>query len=219
MRLLATKILAPEFKERLIQQDFSVIEYPFIKIRPLPFPKDTFQKHIILTSQHATQLLLEQASFYSQLNDYRFFCVGEKSAKMLKAQKARVLEIAPSASVLAETIRQSYSDYAFSYCCGHKRLSIIETQLGKAKIILHIQELYNTILNPKQIKTTLDGILFYSPSAVESYLLKNKIDQAHCFCIGTTTAKKVRQYTQNYSVAKAPHNNFIFLDLMQHYHA
>lgn len=219
MRLLATKILAPEFKERLIQQDFSVIEYPFIKIRPLPFPKNTFQKHIILTSQNATQLLLEQASFRLQLSQYEFFCVGEKSAKMLKVQKATVVEIAPSASALAETICQSYSDYTFSYCCGRKRLSIIETQLEQVKISLHIHELYDTVLTPKQIKTAPDGVLFYSPSAVESYLLKNKMEQAQCFCIGPTTAEKVREHTQNYSVAKAPHNNFIFLDLMQHYHA
>ena len=35
MRLLSTKLLSANFKDRLIQQGFSLIEYPFIKIKPL----------------------------------------------------------------------------------------------------------------------------------------------------------------------------------------
>ncbi len=64
-----------------------------------------------------------------------------------------------------------------------------------------------------------DGILFYSPSAVDSYVQENEIQESHCFCIGPTTGQKVHPHTLNYSVAKQPNNNSIYVEIMQHYYA
>jgi len=42
---------------------------------------------------------------------------------------------------------------------------------------------------PKGGEKRFDGILFFSPSAVESYLKSNTIKDEMCFCIGETTAE------------------------------
>lgn len=92
MQLLATKILAPDFKDRLIQQDFSIVEFPFVTIIPLPFPEVFLEKHIILTSQNATQFLLAQDNISELCSRSFFYCVGEGSAQLLRGHHATVVE-------------------------------------------------------------------------------------------------------------------------------
>ena len=219
MRLLATKVLPLPFKERLLQQNFSIVEHPFVTIEPLVIEPKKWEKHIILTSQNATKIFLAQTDSTHWIQDLIFYCVGAKSAALLNEKKAVVQEVASSASQLAATIVAHYKDKRFSYWCGIKRLRIIEDILNEAHISLHIYEVYNTLLTPKKIASRPDGILFYSPSAVESYLQQNSLEGIHSFCIGPTTAHKVQEYSSYYSVAKEPSNNFIFLQLMQHYYA
>jgi uroporphyrinogen-III synthase len=51
---------------------------------------------------------------------------------------------------------------------------------------------YTTMLTPQAITSPADGILFFSPSGVESYLLKNSGKQLVAFCLGETTAAYAR---------------------------
>jgi uroporphyrinogen-III synthase len=50
----------------------------------------------------------------------------------------------------------------------------------------------------------LDGILFFSPSAIASFLEKNEMKNETCFCIGTTTAKVLENKTKNIVIASKP---------------
>tara|TARA_A200000159_G_scaffold162076_2_gene185186 strand:+ start:250 stop:909 length:660 start_codon:yes stop_codon:yes gene_type:complete len=219
VQLLATKILAPDFKDRLIQQDFSIVEFPFVTIIPLPFPEVFLEKHIILTSQNATQFLLAQDNISELCSRSFFYCVGEGSAQLLRGHHATVVEVYPSASELADRITKQHSNKPFSYCCGKRRLPILENRLEEAKVSLRIHEVYQSKLNSKPMGLKPDGILFYSPSAVDSYVQENEIQESHCFCIGPTTAQKVHPHSLNYSVAKQPNNNSIYVEIMQHYYA
>jgi len=50
-----------------------------------------------------------------------------------------------------------------------------------------------------------DGILFFSPSAVESYLKLNAIKEEMCFCIGETTAEALEnRKAKNILIADSP---------------
>jgi uroporphyrinogen-III synthase len=57
---------------------------------------------------------------------------------------------------------------------------------------------YETIKTPKEIKKDYDGVLFFSPSAAESFFSINKI-KSHtvCFAIGDTTATTLKKFTTN----------------------
>jgi uroporphyrinogen-III synthase len=49
-----------------------------------------------------------------------------------------------------------------------------------------------------KIEKTYHGILFFSPSAVQSFFSNNKIsDQTILFAIGNTTATEIKKYTNN----------------------
>ncbi|WP_309597470.1 uroporphyrinogen-III synthase [Flavobacterium davisii] len=78
-------------------------------------------------------------------------------------------------------------------------------------------EIYETILAPQKISTKLDGILFYSPSGVKSYLKNNKITDEICFCIGTTTAKALKNITKNIIVTNQPSIENVIIQCLNYY--
>lgn len=73
--------------------------------------------------------------------------------------------------------------------------------LSEAEVVFNEIKVYETNLNPQKISGTFDGILFYSPSGIESYLKNNKIKNETCFCIGTTTAHVLENITNNVVIA------------------
>ena len=219
MRLLATKKLDFSFKQRLLQQGFSLLEVPFIQIEKCDYQPRKLEEAILVSSKNAAKLFLEQYSPAQLPPSTRFFCVGQQSAQLLKEKGAHVLEIGTSAADLAHKLIQKYSYRRYSYACGSRRMPTLESTLSAAGIFVDIHELYHTHTTSKSIQNPLDGILFYSPSAVLSFMKTNTIMEEHCFCIGPTTAKAVQPYSSKISIAKAPDNNHLFLAIMQHYHA
>ena len=57
--------------------------------------------------------------------------------------------------------------------------------------------------SPAEVDEKVGGILFYSPSTVESYIQKNSTDKV-AFCIGETTAREARKHFDKVEVAKVP---------------
>ena len=57
---------------------------------------------------------------------------------------------------------------------------------------------YKTIKQSVPLEDGYDGILFYSPSAVESFFESNQLNESVIvFAIGKTTAETVRNYVNN----------------------
>ena len=57
---------------------------------------------------------------------------------------------------------------------------------------------YQTINLPHKIEQEYHGILFFSPSAVQSFFQKNKLsDTTILFAIGNTTANEIKKFTNN----------------------
>jgi uroporphyrinogen-III synthase len=57
---------------------------------------------------------------------------------------------------------------------------------------------YHTISTPHKIDKAYDGILFFSPSAVQSFFYANAVLPATIlFAIGQTTADAIKTFTEN----------------------
>jgi len=97
------------------------------------------------------------------------------------------------------------------------RKETLPKSLKAAKINIKEIEVYETILTPQIIKNQLDGILFFSPSGVESYLQKNTIKNEICFCIGKTTAETVEKHTKNSVIAEYPSTESLIDEIIKHY--
>jgi len=57
---------------------------------------------------------------------------------------------------------------------------------------------YQTLATPHKIQKDYFGVLFFSPSAVQSFFSKNKVkDRTILFAIGNTTANEIKKYSNN----------------------
>ena len=86
-----------------------------------------------------------------------------------------------------------------------------------AEIILDEVEVYETVLTTHKINFKPDGILFFSPSGVESYLQENKIEDENCFCIGNTTAEALKYVTPNRIIANQPTKESVVMKCIEFY--
>ena len=80
--------------------------------------------------------------------------------------------------------------------------------------------MYQTTLAPFKIsdQENFDGILFFSPSAVESYLTNNKIKNEVCFCVGTTTAAALEtKKIKNIVIPETPTIEAVILEVIEYY--
>ena len=218
MRLLSTKILSPQFRDRLIQLGCSVVEFPFIKISPLKFELQKIENALIFTSQNAVKIAFESTNISGQIRNKNCYCVGEKTKSLLEKNDQKVIKMSQNSSDLAQFIAKNRKNESFSFFCGTQRSPEIEHLLGQHNIPLKIHELYKTLLTPKHFESPFDGVLFFSPSAVNSYLLENTWPKdAYGFCIGPTTAGTLKTQTPNVLEAKNPSENHLISVIYQHY--
>jgi len=57
--------------------------------------------------------------------------------------------------------------------------------------------------SPEVVSKNIKGVLFFSPSAIESYLQKNTADKV-AFCIGASTKKEAYKYFEKVEIAQIP---------------
>lgn len=218
MRLLSTKILSPQFRDRLIQIGCSVVEYPFIKISPLKFELQKIENALIFTSQNAIKQAFKSKNISGQIRNKNCYCVGEKTKSLLEENDQKVIKMSQNASDLAQFIVKKCKNESFSFFCGMQRRPEIELLLGQHNIPLKIHELYETLVTPKHFESPFDGVLFFSPSAVNSYFLENTWpEDTYGFCIGPTTAGTLKTNTMNVLEAKNPSENYLISVIYQHY--
>ena len=76
------------------------------------------------------------------------------------------------------------------------------TILAENNVVVNEVECYQTSLTPRKIDEKYNGILFYSPTGIESYLKDNETFNNVAFCIGETTATEARKHFEKVIVAK-----------------
>lgn len=199
--ILATKRLAPNQKQFLLNAGFWVMDEDFIAVNPLNFESSDLQDVVIFTSQNAVVQVVTQKE---NIQHKPVLCVGEKTKKLLLDHGFSVLDCLSNAEELVETIEKKYWDKSFTFFCGKTKLDTIPQFFKERKLAHQIIEVYETLETPIKIAPKMDGILFFSPSGVSSYMKENKITTEICFCIGSTTATAVEPFTRNIIMANQP---------------
>ncbi len=64
---------------------------------------------------------------------------------------------------------------------------------------------------------TYDGVLFFSPSAVESFAQRNLFEETTVFCIGKTTEAEARKHTNNIITANRSTIENVIIQVIKHY--
>lgn len=203
MKILSTKILAEYQKQPLIEAGFEFIENNFIATQIKKFDLKNINESLIFSSQNAVESILQHAEL-AKLKSKKVYCVGLKTKSLLEENGFEVVAYTDYASDLAEIITLIYNKESYTFFSGSKRRDTLPITLKEAGVVFNEIEVYETTLTPQKIKTQVDGILFFSPSAVESYLVDNKLKNEICFCIGQTTASALENKTKNIIIAEEP---------------
>jgi uroporphyrinogen-III synthase len=199
--IIATKKLALNQKQYLLNAGFWVMDEDFIAVKPIDFEISGTQDLLLFTSQNAVLHVLKHKEI---LLHSPVLCVGEKTEQLLKNNGFSVLTSQPDAEALVKIIEKKYLDKSITFFCGKDKLETIPLFLKEKKIPHQIIEVYETLETPIKITPKMDGILFFSPSGVLSYSKENKITNEICFCIGNTTLKAVDPYSKNSVLANQP---------------
>ena len=202
-RIVSTKILTSHQKQVLSDNNFDVTEANFIKTENKDFTLNDIGDNLIFTSQNAAQSILNHPK-WEELKTKNVFCVGLKTKILLSESGFNVIAYTGYASDLAEIITLIYSSESFTFFSGNLRKETLPQSLAAANIKLKEIQVYQTILTPQKVKGPFNGILFFSPSGVESYLSANDIKNETCFCIGETTAEALHKITKNIIIAENP---------------
>ncbi|WP_291103526.1 MULTISPECIES: uroporphyrinogen-III synthase [unclassified Flavobacterium] len=215
--ILSTKILLSHQKQALLNAGFSVTEANFIKTENSDFDLKGINENLIFTSQNAAQSVLLHPK-WEELKTKNVFCVGLKTKALLEENGFNVVVYVDYASDLAEIITLIYASESYTFFSGNLRKETLPKALKTAKVNFNEIQVYETTLTPQKIKTAADGILFFSPSAVESFLKENKIKNEICFCIGNTTAEALENNkVKNVIIAQQPSVEEVIEDVIEEY--
>lgn len=203
IRILSTKKLQPNQKQFLLNASFNIVEADFITTKNIEFDLNKVNNNLIFTSQNAVQSLLQHPDIES-LKNKKVFCVGMKTKALLTENGFDVIAYTGYAADLAEIITLVYNKETYTFFSGNLRRDILPEALKEAEITFNEINVYETTLTSQAVNSKVDGILFFSPSGIESYLQKNKITNEICFCIGETTAEALENTTKNSIIANQP---------------
>jgi uroporphyrinogen-III synthase len=216
--ILSTKTLSDEQRQVFIDANIDLLEQDFIAIENNNFELKNINYNLIFSSQNAVLSLIEQTHF-ENLKSKNCFCVGIKTKELLEQNGFKVDVYMDYASELAEIITLIYNKESFTFFSGNLRKETLPKALKNAGIQFNEIEVYQTKLAPFKISSAekFDGILFFSPSGVESYLKDNKIKTETCFCIGETTASSLEKITKNIIIAEIPTIEDVIVEVIENY--
>ena len=205
LKVLSTKQLSSDqtdlFSEKVgfEMSDFIAIRYNRLK----PTVIKNGIKNVIITSQNGVEALVHNYSPI-EMDFENIYCVGRRTKRLIEKKIGKkVTHVENSAKELAKFISKMRLNSA-TYFCGNLKRDELNTILSENGVEVTNIEAYRTVLNERKFEETFNGILFYSPSGITSYLEDNADRTAVAFCIGETTAEEARKHFEKVEVAELP---------------
>jgi uroporphyrinogen-III synthase len=230
-KILSTKILKPSLLEQVKESNVVITEQDFISIKPVL--SEELHKHVIdlaatgiqtiaLTSKNAVEVLdmyMHVGDIYYAV-DWKIFCLSGATKQAVSdapfLEKNIIGEAENAADLAKEIIRQDAKEIIFF--CGSKRRDDLPGILKKAGIVVHEVVLYETLETPEIVTKDFDGVMFFSPSAVQSFFSTNQLSvHTVCFAIGNTTAEAIASFTNNKIIISESPGQEMLLSSVQFY--
>jgi uroporphyrinogen-III synthase len=152
----------------------------------------------VFTSMNAVEAVAAYLS--AAKTNWKIFCIGSTTKKLVKGYfgENAIAGTADSASALADVIINEKNISSVTFLCGDKRRDELPEKLRNHKIEVNELVVYKTFEKAQTISKQYDAVLFYSPSAVNSFFSVNEPNhQAILFAIGNTTANEIKKFSNN----------------------
>lgn len=197
-RLLPEALLAEAAAQNICIDVLSFIETkPVTNIATQTRIHELFQKPIaaVFTSSNAVRAV---AQLFQKPISWNVYCLANETAKTVtQLFQLPISGTAPDASTLADVIIKNGEKKVFFFC-GNLRREVLPQKLHAANISAEEIVVYETIETPNVVTKNYDAVLFYSPSAVQSFFSVNTLHNAvPLFAIGATTAEAIQKQVSN----------------------
>lgn len=214
--ILSTRKLSRSQRELLLNAGIGLVEKDYISIETLEFSVEDLPENLIFTSRNSVEIF-DRKYPDSEFSDKNIFCVGEKTAALLSSKGYSVKETEDYGADLARLIAEHYRGQEFMFFCGKMRNPDLPDYLRQHKVNFREIHLYNTLFTPSKIDRIFEGVLFFSPSGVQSFCLENSLSGSLAFCIGTTTAAEAEKHTRNLVLATKPTIESVIVQVIKHF--
>jgi uroporphyrinogen-III synthase len=155
------------------------------------------KRNVVFTSGNGVASVGEQVAGVHA--DWSIYCLGNKTKSVVNQyfSENKISSECNNAAELADVIiRDGVKEVVFF--CGDRRMDTLPDTLRAAGIEVTEVVVYSTVATPQKVSGEYDGVLFFSPSGVESFFGVNMVKEtAVMFAIGETTAGMVRKHTSN----------------------
>lgn len=153
---------------------------------------------VVFTSMNAVEAVADELQ--GQHPDWRIYSIGNTTQQLVKKYfgEETIAGTADHAAGLAMQIVNDGHEDEVIFFCGNRRRDELPEILRNNHIEVHEITVYETIPVTHKIEKEYNGILFFSPSAVESFFNNNKVErQTILFAIGETTAAEIKKHGDN----------------------
>ena len=179
-------------------------------------------RNVVVTSQHAVEALAGSGRGSDlRSGSWRLFCTGGATRRLAAEYfgESAIAGTADSAAELAAVIIGAGVEKEVWFFCGDQRREELPALLREAGFRVDEVIVYRTALTPVKMERAYDGIAFFSPSAIESYLSLNTIAAATAlFAIGRTTAAALLARTgREAMVSSKPDKELLIHQMIAHF--
>ncbi len=218
-QVFSTKTLTEA--QRQLFKNVKVDSTDFLKISLNRIPKPILKSkidNVIITSQNAVEAITTIVP-KEELQFKNIYCVGRRTKKLIESKIGKVTHSENSAKALADYLVEFIDGTEVTHFCSDTRLDELSKTLEENHIKVNEVEAYKTILDTETIDASVEGVMFYSPSSVESFLKSNSADEKVAYCIGETTAVEARKHFEEVRVARIPTVESVIELVNEHYNS
>lgn len=155
---------------------------------------------VVFTSSNAIRSIATYLE--KEKPDWTIYCIGNTTYQLAKKYfgAERIRQTASSAKALAEKIipELDSKEHEVIFFCGNLRRNDLPDALRQKNIPVNEIVVYQTSLTPAAVDKGYDAVLFFSPSAAESFFSVNKLpSKTVLFVMGHATAAAIQKHSTN----------------------
>ena len=204
--ILSTRPLETALLEAAKAKDITIDIVSLIDTSPAQTPglKEEIGKvikqpaSVVFTSMNAVTTVAAYINGHTP--NWNIFCIGNTTRQLAAKYfgEQSIHTVGNSAMELANKMIGDKSVKQVVFFCGDQRREELPGKLRQNGITVQEVIVYHTISTPHKIDKAYDGILFFSPSAVQSFFYANAVPpETILFAIGQTTADAIKSFTNN----------------------
>lgn len=179
------------------------------------------QATVVFTSMNAVEAVTEMLD--GHIPDWSIYCMGYKTKQLITDYfgETAISGTAANAAELADEILENEEPEEVIFFCGNQRRDELPGKLRKQHISVNEIVVYETLPVEHKLGKEYDAVLFFSPSAVDSFFKKNKLSaNTVAFAIGNTTANTVKRFCSNkIIISKLPGKEELVTEALEYFSA